>query len=185
MTKKLLIIVVGSSLICLFLLCSILAGVFLDKGLVALKEENYSKARFYLTPLALLGKSAAQYELGWMYAFGEGVQQDDAQAIRWFRRTGAWVCAKDITCSDMTDSAAPSEYFVAQRYAELYRLQKSSLMASQAIKWYKRSARGGYSKAANVLSDVYRSGAFGVNPDHETARFWEHISGIEERQGRP
>jgi len=32
------------------------------------------------------GDVDAQYYLGWMYANGEGVPEDDAQAVRWHRK---------------------------------------------------------------------------------------------------
>ena len=32
------------------------------------------------------GEASAQFELGWMYANGQGVPQDDAEAITWYRR---------------------------------------------------------------------------------------------------
>ena len=31
------------------------------------------------------GHAIAQYNLGWMYANGEGVPEDDAEAVRWYR----------------------------------------------------------------------------------------------------
>ena len=36
-------------------------------------------------PLADQGHAYAQYNLGWMYANGEGVPEDDAEAVRWLR----------------------------------------------------------------------------------------------------
>ena len=38
-----------------------------------------------LTRCAELGDAGAQGNLGWMYATGEGVPQDDAEAVRWYR----------------------------------------------------------------------------------------------------
>lgn len=32
------------------------------------------------------GNAQAQLNLGWMYANGQGVRQDDAQAAQWFRK---------------------------------------------------------------------------------------------------
>jgi uncharacterized protein len=32
------------------------------------------------------GSAEAQYALGWMYLSGEGVQQDDVQAVAWYRK---------------------------------------------------------------------------------------------------
>ena len=41
-----------------------------------------------LRVLAEQGDADAQFNLGVMYADGEGVAQDDAEAVRWFRLAG-------------------------------------------------------------------------------------------------
>ena len=35
-------------------------------------------------PLAESGHAAAQYSIGWMYANGEGLSLDEAEALRWW-----------------------------------------------------------------------------------------------------
>ncbi len=35
---------------------------------------------------ALQGDAVAQYNLGWMYANGNGVPQDDAEAVKWYKK---------------------------------------------------------------------------------------------------
>ena len=35
--------------------------------------------------LAALGDAGAQHNLGLMYSFGEGVPEDDAEGVRWYR----------------------------------------------------------------------------------------------------
>ena len=39
-----------------------------------------------LRPLADQGDATAQYDLGLMYAKGQGVPQDYAEAVKWFRK---------------------------------------------------------------------------------------------------
>jgi hypothetical protein len=39
-----------------------------------------------LKELSEQGDAFAQYDLGWMYAKGEGVIQDNAEAVKWFRK---------------------------------------------------------------------------------------------------
>ena len=36
-------------------------------------------------PLAIQGNSPAQYGLGFMYDYGEGVPEDDKEAVKWYR----------------------------------------------------------------------------------------------------
>jgi len=39
------------------------------------------------------GEAAAQFNLGLMYATGQGVPQDDAEAAKWFRRARGFMTA--------------------------------------------------------------------------------------------
>ena len=150
-----------------------------------LKEENWSKARSYLIPLALLGNSDAQYAIGWIYAFGKGVSKDDNEAIKWFRKANAWTCFKDNNCSGITDNASPAEYDVAQRYAELHRLKDNPAFALEALKWYQRSAEGGYKKAAQTLSEAYQEGLLNLEKDREKAHQWDVIARRQHHEGGP
>ena len=37
-----------------------------------------------LRQLAEQGNAMAQFNLGWMYAFGEGISEDDREAVKWY-----------------------------------------------------------------------------------------------------
>ena len=58
---------------------------FID-GLSAYISGNYDKAADIWHPLAQQGHAKAQYWLGKMYDFGEGIPQDYAEAVKWYRR---------------------------------------------------------------------------------------------------
>lgn len=60
------------------------AGV--DEGLAAAEAGNFVKALKELRPFADKGNADAQYYLGVMYDNGNGVQQDRAQAVGWYRK---------------------------------------------------------------------------------------------------
>ena len=53
-------------------------------GIYAYQQKDYATAYSHLGPLAAKGHSAAQYNLGRMYARGEGVPQDVVEAYKWF-----------------------------------------------------------------------------------------------------
>ena len=53
-------------------------------GIYAYQQKDYATAYSHLSPLAAKGHSAAQYNLGRMYARGEGVPQDVVEAYKWF-----------------------------------------------------------------------------------------------------
>ena len=50
-----------------------------------------------LQELAEAGNPAAQNDLGWIYQNGRGVPQDDAEAVKWYRKAaeGGYAIAQD------------------------------------------------------------------------------------------
>ena len=56
-----------------------------QKGYTAYQSGDYATALREWTPLAEQGDVDAQYNLGWMYAKGKGVPQDDKTAVKWYR----------------------------------------------------------------------------------------------------
>ncbi len=54
-------------------------------GLDAIYETDYEKALEKLVPLAEQGHASAQYNLGVMYEWGNGVTQNDSIAIKWYK----------------------------------------------------------------------------------------------------
>ena len=57
----------------------------LEKGLEAYEKGDYATTLRECSPLAEQGQANAQYTLGWMYRKGQGVPQDDEQAVKWYR----------------------------------------------------------------------------------------------------
>ena len=57
-----------------------------DDGQAAYDRGDYATALQLWRPLADQGDASAQSSLGAMYAFGKGVQRDDAVAVTWFRK---------------------------------------------------------------------------------------------------
>jgi uncharacterized protein len=68
----------------LFLATPSLANDF-EEGLNAIHETDYDKALKKLMPLALQGHPAAQYNLGVMHEWGNGMPQDNVEALEWYR----------------------------------------------------------------------------------------------------
>ena len=64
--------------------CSENAGPY-ENGLAAYQRGDYATALHFWRPLAERGVAQAQNNLGLMYANGQGVPQDDAEAVKWFR----------------------------------------------------------------------------------------------------
>jgi len=57
----------------------------LEDGEAAYQRGDYATALTLLRPLAEQGNDAAQYDLGYMYASGQGVPKDFAEAAKWER----------------------------------------------------------------------------------------------------
>ncbi len=57
-----------------------------DEGVAAYDRGEYPTALREWRPLAKQGDADAQYNLVIMYSSGEGVPQDYAEAVRWYRK---------------------------------------------------------------------------------------------------
>jgi len=58
-----------------------------EEGLNAIHETNYEKALEKLMPLAETGHPAAQYNIGVMHEWGNGMPQNNANALKWYKRS--------------------------------------------------------------------------------------------------
>jgi hypothetical protein len=112
-----------------------------NQAVLALKEGNYLVASTKLKPLANMGDSHAQYLLGNIYAFGWGVEKNDAAAVHWYRRSGRWT-------EKYRDPAAPAMFYVGESYLKGIGVSKDE---GEAKKWLEMSANGGYLKASEQL----------------------------------
>jgi uncharacterized protein len=66
---------------------SVAAGALeLEDGVAAYEKGDYATALRLLRPLADQGDAGAQYNLGLIYANGQGVPQDYAAAVNWYRK---------------------------------------------------------------------------------------------------
>lgn len=72
----------GLSLVCL----TTPAWADFKAGEKAYQRNDYGAALHEWQPLAKQGQAAAQYQLGLLYANGQGVPKDDAQARKWYEK---------------------------------------------------------------------------------------------------
>ena len=94
----------------------------LEDGLAAHERGDYATALRLFRPLGEQGNASAQYNLGVMYALGQGVPRDNVQAYMWFDLSARYlegverdrmVRIRDVIASDMT----PAQIAEAQRLA--------------------------------------------------------------------
>jgi len=69
----------------LSLVAPVLAGPF-EEGDAAYNRGDYATALRLWLPLAEEGQVNSQYNVGLIYAKGEGVPQDYAEAVKWYRK---------------------------------------------------------------------------------------------------
>ena len=115
----------------------------LQKGLAAYNAGDYETALAILTPLAKGGNADAQNNLGWMYDYGEGVEQNAEEAVKWYRR------------------AAKQGHAIAQNnLGKMYQYGEGiEQNDEEAIKWYRRAAEQGHAEARQNLEGILASTA--------------------------
>src|SRR5271166_678793 len=145
-----------NSVIVAVLLCfsSALAGNFED-AVAAYRKHDYASALRLLQPLADQGDASAQFNLGTMYANGEGVPQDFAEAAKWFRRAA-------------DQGHADGQFNLGAMYAEGLGLAQDY---SEAARWYRKAADQGDAKAQANLGVLYANG-LGVPEDLILSCMW-------------
>jgi TPR repeat protein len=135
------------------------ANADFDAGLAAAKINDYAMALKEWKPLADHGDSNAQNKLGWMYATGKGVPQDDKEAVKWYR-----------LAADQGDAAAQSN--LGAMYAFGKGVQQDY---GEAFKWFNLAADQGYAHAQFALGKMYSLGK-GVTENYQEAVKWYRLA---------
>jgi TPR repeat protein len=120
-----------------------------------LNRGNFKAAAKEFSRLAEAGDVHAQSYLGYMYFVGQGVDQDYAEAVRWYRKA-----------AEKGDRDA--EYNLAVAYAFGQGVKKD---LKKAVQWYLKAAEQGHAAAEYSLGISYANGE-GIKQDTETAMRW-------------
>ena len=170
------------------ILCCNVAVAGLKEGYDALIRKDYTTAMKEYRPLAERGNAEAQYRVGRMYEFGQGVPQDKTQGIAWVRKaaeqnhadaqqelgviyaTGDGVKQDDVQAvawfrKSATQGDATAQYNLGLLYAKGQGVEKD---LAQAIDWWRKSATQGNADAQFKLGLVYHTGQ-GVAKDEVLA----------------
>lgn len=111
------------------------------------------------------GDASAQYNLGVVYATGQGAPQSFAEAAKWFRMV-----------AEQGDTNA--QYNLGSIYAMGKGVPRDF---AEAAKWYRMAAEGGFAPAQYLLGGMYENGE-GVPHDHAEAAKWFRMAA---EQGLP
>jgi len=109
------------------------------------------------------GNADAQSNLGVMYATGEGVLQDDAEAVRWFR-----------VAADQGHMGA--QFYLGVMYTQGLGVPQDFV---EAVRLYRLAAEQGYALAQFNLGVLYATGE-GVQQDDVQAHLWFNLAASRE-----
>ena len=127
----------------------------LSEGYDALARKDYATAMKEYRPLAERGNAEAQYRVGRMYEFGQGVPQDKAQGIAWIRKAAA-------------QNHADAQQELGFVYATGDGVKQDDV---QAVAWFRKAAMQGDATAQYNLGLLYAKGQ-GVPKDYAQAIDW-------------
>src|SRR5438552_1700400 len=131
------------------------ASADLDIGVAAYNRGDYATALRELKPLAENGLAPAQFNLGVMYNFGEGVPQDYKEALRWYRL-----------------AAEQGDALAQFNLGDMYYFGKGvPLDDKEALRWYRLAAEQGHPRAQFIVGSRYATGD-GVRKDYVQAYMW-------------
>ena len=125
----------------------------------AIKRHDYATALRILRPLADRGDAGAQGILGIMYANGQGVPKNDAQAMKWFRKAA-------------DQGNATAQGVVGHKYLEGQGVPQDY---AEAAKWFRKAADQGEAAAQEVIGVMYLKGQ-GVSQDDTAAVKWFRLA---------
>lgn len=88
----------------------------------ALHQRDYDMVYQLIKPLAERGDIHAQYRLALMYQLGEGVQEDQAEAIKWYQKAaeqGDTIAQYDLSFRYSKGEGVPQDYVLAYMWSNI------------------------------------------------------------------
>ncbi len=149
-------------IISLFMCCSSNRGNIED-ATKAYNQGDYKTAYRLIKPLAEQGLPKAQFDLGAMYDYGEGVSQDYAEAAKWYRKAAE-------------QGNAPAQTNLGMMYEDGRGIPQDY---TEAARWYRKAADQGWPTGQGFLGVLYTFGT-GVPKNDVLAHMWisHAISGL-------
>jgi TPR repeat protein len=136
------------------------------KGLKAYNEGGYATALRIFRPLADRGQILAEYLIGLMYANGQGVPQDYAEAMTWHLKAAK-------------QGEAKAQFSVGLMY---FKGLGTQAKLAEAFEWYRRAAEQGDATAQYNLGAMYDKGE-AVKRDPVTALMFYDLAAIHAVKG--
>jgi TPR repeat protein len=109
-------------------------------GDIYFKKREYTKAFAWFHKAALQNYPQAQAQVGYMYRDGEGISQDDQQAMDWYLKAA-------------NNGSTDAMFSIGTMYRLGYCITKN---IHTAIEWYTKAANQGHSDSQCNLGWVYK-----------------------------
>ena len=143
----------------MLLACGVTNAADFNKGMEAAQSGDFKTALVEWTPLAEQGHASAQSNLGYMYAMGKGVPQNDKTAVKWY-----------------TKAAKQGSAGAQSNLASMYREGKGVPQNDKtAVKWYTKAAKQGHPRAQHDLGLMYLNG-IGVLTSIRRGYMWWNLA---------
>lgn len=126
-----------------------------NEGKVLYDAKNYAAAVPKLKAAAEKGHKKAQYRLGRCYDKGHGVEENDAQAFKWYSKSAAQDYAK-------------AQYSVGKCYKDGKGVEKDR---KKAVDWFSKAAKQDNADGQYALGKSYMKGK-GIAADEKKAKSW-------------
>ncbi len=112
-----------------------------NMGVVSMEREEYENAVRYFRKAAEQRYAPAQYNLGYCYANGKGVEKDAYEAAKWIRKAAE-------------QGLAEAQWAMAGCYAGGEGVEKDM---GEAVRWARKAARQGHPIAKKALKELGES----------------------------
>ena len=146
---------------CLVLFAKPVLADFSD-GVLAYQQGDYAHAADEFKSSAQFGNVTAQYNLGFMYAKGQGVAKNYNQAFFWFLRAAK-------------NGDSESQFHLAGMYENGLGVEQDYY---QAAKWYRKAAEQGEANAQLTLGGMYGIG-LGAAQSYKQAYAWFNVAALQ------
>ncbi|TAL01515.1 MAG: trypsin-like serine protease [Rhodospirillaceae bacterium] len=118
------------------------ASVYADENRGAAQKADLPPAMRLLMPLAAQGNATAQNDLGVMYDTGNGVPQDYAEAVKWFRKSA--------------EQGNPvAQYNLGAKYGNGQGIAQDP---KESLKWFRLAAAQGYGRGFYNIAAAFING---------------------------
>lgn len=122
-------------------------------------KHDYSKAMKLFQQAAAHGNAEAQYQIGFLYDFGDGVTKDPGEAMKWYRQAAENGCAE-------------AQFEIGVRYAQGRDAKQDY---GEALQWLQKAANQTHPQALAWMGTMYEEG-WGVPKDQMEAYFWDQLA---------